>query len=98
MGGFRFQANANGGIWVSLDGTQGVIQNGVKFPSYIPVNKHGDGWQGVNGYVSEKTLEDAIAALVGTSAKDVVIPPGYAMTSTGKVVLMEDWDEIEGSI
>ena len=49
------------------------------------------------GFDREKAAFIALAN--STHAQPVSrIPGGYAMTSTGKVVLQDDWDEIEGNM
>ena len=94
--GFELKSESDG-IKVWEKGSQGVIE----YPgqSFFAVNRKPEGgWQAVNGWESESSFEDAVALLDGTGYSPVVIPAGYAVTSTGEVVLQEDWDEIEGAM
>lgn len=71
--------------------------DGLVEDRYEVVYHDGDGIWCIAGLVG--TLDEAMR-LAGTVQPSplVTVPAGYAITSTGDMVLQDDWDEIEGSI
>jgi hypothetical protein len=94
--------NPGYGVWMTQDRQTAIIQTGEtdgKHTTYIPCLRNCNGsLQGVNGYTGEKTFDAAIAQLNGATLTSTEIPSGYMVTSTGDVVLADDWDDIEAAL